>query len=103
MLETLAYLFIVMLVFVATTEEIMFRGLLLNFVSEAFPVQQSILIVSVQFGLMHLGWGVPLELLFAYLAGVLFSFAFYKTQSLLMPVVMHGVGNVTLYLIALFA
>jgi len=103
LLETVAYLSVVMLVFVATTEEIMFRGLLLNFVSGAVPVAQSILIVSVQFGLMHFGWGVPLELLFAYLAGILFSFAFYKTHSLLMPILMHGVGNITLYLFALFA
>lgn len=103
LLETIAYLFVVMLVFVATTEEIMFRGLLLNFVSDVVPVAQSILIVSVQFGLMHLGWGVPLEILFAYLAGILFSFAFYKTHSLLMPIIMHGVGNITLYLFALFA
>ncbi|MGQ9514512.1 MAG: lysostaphin resistance A-like protein [Thermoproteota archaeon] len=103
LLESIAYLSIFMFVFVSTTEEIMFRGLLFNFLSDAVPISQSILIVSVQFGLMHLGWGVPLELLFAYIAGIIFSYIFYKTQSLLMPIIIHGVGNLTLYILALLA
>jgi len=101
LIETLAYLVIVMLVFVAVTEELMFRGLLQNFVSGAVPAVQSILMVSVQFGLMHIGWGVPLELLFAYVAGVIFGTIYYGTKSLLMPIIIHGVGNITLYVLAL--
>jgi len=101
LIETLAYLVIVMIVFVAVTEELMFRGLLQNFVAGVVPAVQSILMVSMQFGLMHIGWGVPLELLFAYVAGVIFGTIYYGTKSLLMPIVIHGVGNITLYVLAL--
>ena len=102
LLETLVYLGIVMILFVAVTEELMFRGLLQNFMSDVVPAAQSILITSVQFGLMHVGWGVPLELLFAYVAGVLFGTIFYLTKSMVMPITIHGVGNFTLYILALF-
>jgi len=66
------------------------------------PVWQAIGISSVMFGLMHVGWLNPLEVLLAYGAGVVFGYLATMTDSLIAPIIAHGFGNFVLYLIALY-
>jgi len=100
--QTLVYLVIVMMVFVGITEEFLFRGLLQRSLEEIVPPWQAIGIASLTFALMHLGWLNPIEIVFAYAAGVVFGLMFHKTRSLIAPIVAHGFGNVILYTIVLF-
>jgi len=102
LLQILAYTVIVMMVFVGVTEEFLFRGLLQASLERAMPAWQAIGVTSVIFGLMHIGWFNPLEVLLAYSAGVVFGYMATVTDSLIAPITAHGFGNVVLYLIALY-
>ena len=100
-LQVLAYILIVPAVMVGVVEEILFRGLLQSSLEKVMPVWQAIGLTSIIFGLMHVGWMNPLEILLAYGAGVAFGCLAVTTDSLVSPIVAHGFGNMVLYIIAL--
>ncbi|MFQ6081223.1 MAG: lysostaphin resistance A-like protein [Candidatus Bathyarchaeia archaeon] len=102
LIRSLVYLVAVMMVFVGITEEFLFRGLLQRSLEDMLPPWQAITTASLIFALMHLGWLNPIEIVFAYTAGVIFGLMFHKTRSLIAPIVAHGFGNVVLYAIVLF-
>jgi len=52
-----------------------------------------IILTSVLFAAMHLGTGNIPEVLFAFSASLLIGYIFYKTQSLLPAVAIHGTTN----------
>ncbi|MDG7011224.1 MAG: CPBP family intramembrane metalloprotease [Nitrososphaerota archaeon] len=99
--ENLLYLSVVMVVFVAVTEELLFRGVLMGSLGQMMPPWQAICFSSVIFGQMHLGWFSPLEVIFAYSAGVVFGYFAYRTDSLLGPIVAHGLDNIVLFLLGI--
>ena len=99
--ETIAYVTIVLGLMVGFVEELMFRGLLQASLERLLPPWQAIGATSVIFGLMHVGWMNPLEVLLAYGAGIVFGYLAKATGSLLAPMIAHGFGNLVLYLIAL--
>lgn len=99
--QMLAYIVVVMIM-VAVVEEILFRGLLQTPLEKVMPNWQAIGVCSVMFGLMHVGWMNPLEVLLAYGAGVVFGYMTTATESLTAPIVAHGVGNLVLYMIAFY-
>lgn len=94
------YLVVVMMVFVGLTEELLFRGLLQSYMVDLMPKWQGVHLTSLIFGLFHIGWLNPMEVLFAYSAGIVFGYLFIKTGGLAAPVVAHGFGNIVLYMIA---
>ena len=94
------YLVVVMMVFVGLTEELLFRGLLQSYMVDLMPKWQAVHLTSLIFGLFHIGWLNPMEVLFAYSAGTVFGYLFIKTGGLTAPVVAHGFGNIMLYTIA---
>lgn len=100
--QMLAYTVIVLAVMVGVVEEFLFRGLLQGSLERVMPAWQAIGVASVMFGLMHLGWMNPLEVLLAYGAGVVFGYLAILTDSLIAPVLAHGFGNLVLYLIAFY-
>lgn len=100
--QTLAYTVIVLAVMVGVVEEILFRGLLQGSLERIMPAWQAIGVASVMFGLMHVGWMNPLEVLLAYGAGVVFGYMAIATESLVAPIIAHGFGNLCLYLIVLY-
>jgi hypothetical protein len=102
LIQTLVYTVVVMMVFVGITEEFLFRGLLQRTLEDMLPPWQAISTASLIFALMHLGWLNPVEIVFAYAAGVVFGLLCYKTDSLIAPIIAHGFGNVVLYTIVLF-
>jgi len=48
------------------------------------------------FAVMHLTWRSIPEVVFVFCVGLLLGYLYYKTKSLVAPIVIHGVGNVTL-------
>ena len=102
LLQMFAYVGIVLAVMVGVVEETLFRGLLQTSLEKVIPSWQAIGLSSLMFGLMHVGWMNPLEVLLAYGAGVIFGYLATVTDSLIAPIVAHGSGNFVLYLIALY-
>jgi len=98
--SNILYLVVVMMVFVGLTEELLFRGLLQSYMVDLMPKWQAVHLTSLVFGLFHIGWLNPMEVLFAYSAGAVFGYLFIKTGGLTAPVVAHGFGNIVLYMIA---
>ena len=101
MLHNALYLVITMMVFVGLTEELLFRGLLQNHMQGFMQRWQAVHLASLIFSLFHIGWLNPLEVIFAYGAGVIFGYMFIKTESLMAPTLAHGFGNILLYTMAL--
>jgi membrane protease YdiL (CAAX protease family) len=101
LVQMLAYIVIVLAVMVGVVEELLFRGLLQTSLEKVVPRWQAIGVVAVMFGLMHVGWMNPLEVLLAYGAGVVFGYLATETDSLIAPITAHGFGNMFLYLVAL--
>jgi len=102
-LQSIVYVIIVMTLFVGLTEEVLFRGLLQESYQKVLPASSAILMASLQFGIMHYGWLNPLEILCAYSLGIVFGYLFWKTKSLLAPVIAHSLGNITLFIAAAYA
>ncbi|MCP8309505.1 MAG: CPBP family intramembrane metalloprotease [archaeon] len=100
MLHNALYLIITMMVFVGLTEELLFRGLLQNHMQGFMPRWQAVHLTSLIFALFHIGWLNPLEVVFAYGAGVVFGYMLIKTDSLIAPTFAHGFGNIMLYTLA---
>ncbi|MEZ5336048.1 MAG: CPBP family intramembrane glutamic endopeptidase [Methanolobus sp.] len=85
-----------MTVFVGIGEELLFRGIIQNDLIKAFGTNKGILGQAFLFGIMHMTWRSPLELLFTGLAGLLFGIFYHKTGSLTGPIVFHGINNTML-------
>jgi len=100
--KTLVYILIVMFMMVGVGEEILFRGLLQGSLERVMPVWQAIVVSSLMFGLMHIGWMNPLEVLLAFGAGVVFGYLATVFDSLIAPIMAHGFGNFILYLIVFY-
>lgn len=74
------------------TEEIIFRGYLFkHFLSNLSPIQ-AILLTSLFFGIVHLN---PVSVVHASLTGLVYTWVFYKTGSLLFSIFLHMINNVS--------
>lgn len=86
----MAFVFFIVAVIPAVSEEVMFRG----YVQKSFELKmtpfRAIMITAIFFGLYHFNpYGiVPLILL-----GVFFGYAAYKTNSIIVPMVLHFLNN----------
>ena len=94
------YIVLTMILFVGVTEELLFRGLLLNYLNNLMPNWLGVHLSSLVFSLFHIGYLNPIEVLFAYSAGVLFAFLVMKTGSLTSSILAHGIGNIVLFTLA---
>ena len=83
-------------IFVAVGEELLFRGLIQNDLMRLLGDGWGLLMAGLLFGIMHLTWRSAPELGFTFLAGLAFGYAYYRTKSLTLSMVMHCVGNVIL-------
>lgn len=77
-------------------EELIFRAVLINSMSSIDPFF-ALLLSSVAFGVMHSVWIKPLEYFFTFYAGLILAVIYYKTKSLVAPVVAHTVINFVLF------
>ena len=85
-----------MLLFVGLGEELLFRGLIQQDISEAFGWKWGLFTASAIFAAMHLTWRSVPELGFVFLAGLILGALYLKTRSLVAPIVAHGINNVML-------
>ena len=93
------YLFrdmVYMIGFVGIGEELLFRGLILRDMMEAFGWKCGLFGSSVIFAVMHLTWRSIPELGFVFLAGLILGALYWRTKSLVAPIVAHGINNVIL-------
>jgi len=93
------YLFrdmVYMFLFVGIGEELLFRGLIQQDLTKAFGWEWGLFGASLMFAIMHLTWRSIPELGFVFLAGLVLGFIYWKTKSLVAPIVAHGVNNVIL-------
>lgn len=93
------YLFrdmVYMFFFVGIGEELLFRGLIQRDMTDVFGWKWGVLGASVLFAVMHLTWRSIPELGFVFLAGLILGTLYYKTKSLVAPIIVHGITNVIL-------
>jgi hypothetical protein len=82
--------------FVGLGEELLFRGLVQREMTNLLGWRWGLIGASLMFGVMHLTWRSIPELMFTSLAGFVFGYLYYRTRSLVAPIIAHGVGNTIL-------
>jgi membrane protease YdiL (CAAX protease family) len=95
--ENLLKLTFVMVFFVGLTEEFIFRSILQTRLEELLGIREVLIITGFLFGLMHSGYGNFYEILFTGFAGFMLGYSFYKTRSLALVAITHGLINVFLF------
>jgi uncharacterized protein len=91
---------VIMIVFVGVVEEFIFRSSLQTVLVERMGSMSGLLGASVAFGFMHSGYHLPAEIIFVFLAGIVFGILFWITKSLPIIAIAHGVTNISLFLVA---
>ena len=72
-------------------EEILFRGIILKgMLNRGVEPMKAIIFSSLIFGIIH---GNPWQFLGAFLLGLVLGFVYYKTRSLLLPILLHAFNN----------
>ena len=84
------YLFIGGVIVGPICEEIIFRGIIEEGFLQTYSSNQAVLFSAMIFGGIHL---VPLQVLSAFLAGVLLGWIYWKTRSLWIVIILHIVNN----------
>ena len=80
-------------------EELLFRGLILDTLSESYGSWTSIIISSVIFALLHI---YPLSILNAFWAGMIYGYLRIRTNSLWPSIILHGLWNGHLEILEFF-
>lgn len=96
-LLNLLKLTLVMVFFAGLVEEIIFRSILQTRLSKVFGAGEGILLSSMLFGLMHSGYEIFYEVIYAFFVGAFLGYTFYKTRSLPLITLIHGFLNVFLF------
>lgn len=95
-IQELALNLFYMLFFVGLGEELLFRGLIQNDLTRLFGWQWGLPATAALFSIMHLTWRSVPELIFVFIAGLIFGGLYLKTKSLFLPILAHGMNNVML-------
>jgi len=77
-------------------EELIFRGLVYGSLKKAMPVPAAIVLSGFLFGLFH---GNLVQGVYATLLGCVFAWSYELYGTLLIPILMHGVANLFVYLL----
>jgi uncharacterized protein len=88
----------IMLMFAALLEELLFRGLMQRLIRDVHGVFGSVF-TAILFALLHVASLTPLNLLFAFVIGLYFSFVVARTRSIVGVVLAHGLWSISLYLV----
>ena len=96
-IQNILLISIVMFIFVAAIEELIFRSLLQTRLQSVFGANKGVLYGAGLFGIMHSGYGLMDEILFATFFGVVLGFIFQKTRSFPFILIIHGTANVFLF------
>jgi len=93
---------VVMFGFVGLVEELLFRGILQPTLESRFGVVPGLLLSSGLFGALHSGYGLPGELVFAGVIGLLLGVIYDVTDSIVLVTLIHGALNVFLFAVLPF-
>jgi membrane protease YdiL (CAAX protease family) len=93
---------LIMIFFVGVIEEFIFRSVLQTALIDWAGWTKGLLASSLLFGFMHSGYGLYSEMAFVSAAGLVFGLFFWKTKSLPLVSLLHGVTNISLFLIVPF-
>jgi membrane protease YdiL (CAAX protease family) len=93
----LVALTIVMLIFIAVVEEIIFRSILQTRIEKLFGLKIGYLFTGQIFGIEHASYGILNEVLFASIIGIVLSFIFQRTRNIFFTMLIHGTSNVTIF------
>lgn len=101
-ITNLVYVALIMFLFVALGEELLFRGLVqTSFEKEIGNPFMAMIVVSLIFAIMHLGYVTSqlkiLEIAYVFVAATAIGYAFMKTKSLVLPLIAHGTANTILF------
>lgn len=96
-LPNLFLIAIVMFVFVGAIEELIFRSILQTRFEKVFSQRSGILISGILFGVMHSGYGLMDEIIFASFFGILLGYIFQKTRSFPFILIIRGTTNLLLF------
>ena len=81
-------------------EEVLFRGLIFESCGERFGKGGALIISALLFGLIH---GVPVQMVNAFVVGLILGYVYLRTRSLISVMIIHAVNNAIAYAtIALF-
>jgi hypothetical protein len=90
---------LVLMVCTGFFEELLFRGLMQRVAREMLGVWGSILLVSLIFAVLHIGYQSLTDLVFVFVAGVFFGVMFEWTHSLIGITIAHGLTNIMLFVV----
>ncbi len=96
-IKNILIIILVMLVFVSTVEELIFRSLLQTRLEQMIGANSGLLLTGGLFGIMHSGYGTVYEIIFTVFVGLLLGYIFQKTRSLPFTVIIHSTANVLLF------
>lgn len=88
---------IVMFACIGITEELLFRSILQTSLEKALGLRCGLLFSGIMFGIMHSGYGILDEILFASIFGIAIGYIFQRTRNLLFVSSIHGTMNVMLF------
>lgn len=98
-LKNVLALSLIMILFVGVVEEFIFRSVLQTALVDWAGSVKGLLAASLLFGFMHSGYGLYSEMAFVSLAGLVFGVFFWRTRSLPLAALLHGVTNISLFLV----
>lgn len=76
-------------------EEILFRGLVFESCRERFGSGAAVLISALMFGIIH---GVAVQIINAFVVGLIFGYIYLRTHSLLSVIILHAINNGIAYI-----
>lgn len=97
LLSNIILMSIVMIVFVGTIEEIIFRSIVQTRLEKVFDLRYGIVLSGTIFGIMHSTYGMVNELIFATTFGIVLGYIFQKTKSLPFIISISGIENIMLF------
>lgn len=83
-------------VLVAVIEELLFRGLLQRVLAAQIGPLAGIVLAAALYGMMYAPYGIPIQLLFGGVFGLLLGVIYERTNSLLLISIIHGMASVVL-------
>ncbi len=89
---------LVLFIFPAFIEELIFRGLLQR-ASAGIYKKAGLIYISLLFSVLHIGYKSWLDLIFVFLVGLVFSLVVEKTRSLIGVTLAHGLAVISLFLV----
>ena len=93
------FMFIATVIISPIFEEILYRGLMYNKLKEISNAFIGVLISSILFALLHIPkYGFGINMFFLFLAGILLSYCYEKTNNIYIPILVHSISNFFIFL-----